>query len=267
MNAPRSVNNLPDIQNLTPDIRLPVDNVGIRGLSLRLRIAGQFGNPQTTVATCALGARLSADKRGTHMSRFVEALNAWNGILEENSLRKLLEDLCLRLEASQAMADFRFPLFIKKSTPYGAESELAYNCALKGELKDNELFLTQFLEVPVMTVCPCSMAICTAGAHSQRALVRLRLRMANFVNFEYFIGIAENSASSAIYTLLKREDEKFVTEQAFARPAFVEDVARKAASFLENERDILAFEVEVESMESIHNHNAFATIYGNKGYD
>lgn len=260
MNAPHSHKLLPDIQNHSPDIPLPLDNVGIRALRTRIQIPDKATGLQTTIATCSLGVRLSRTKRGAHMSRFIEVLNSWSGILEKNSVRKLLEELCLRLDSPCSMASFCFPFFTRKSSPSGKAADMAYECGIKAQLSGQSLSLSLSLEVPVMTVCPCSMAICEVGAHSQRALIRMRLDLADFIDFSRFIKFTENCGSSEVYTLLKREDEKLLTERAFANPAFVEDVARRTAFMLEKEKNILAFEVEVESMESIHNHSAFACI-------
>lgn len=260
MNAPSSP--LPDIQNLCPDIPITINNVGIKALRTHLRVPDSSGNMQTTVAVCSLGVSLSKTQRGAHMSRLIEAVNAWDAVLEPASLRKLLEDLRFRLDSSSALASFRFPYFVDKTSPSGAKARVDYQCGLKAELVGQKLSLSLFLEIPVMTVCPCSIAICDRGGHSQRALARLRLDVTDFAFFDNYINLAEASASSAVYTLLKREDEKSVIESAFARPAFVEDVARKTAFLLGKEKNVQSFEVEVESMESIHNHNAFAVIQG-----
>lgn len=260
MNAPSSP--LPDIQNLSPDIPITINNVGIKALRIQLRVPDSRGGAQAAIAACSLGVSLSRTQRGAHMSRLIEAVNAWDSVLEPASLRKLLEDLRLRLDSASAQASFRFPYFMDKTSPSGAKARMDYQCGLKAELSGQALSLSLFLEIPVMTVCPCSTAICDRGGHSQRALVRLRLEVADFASFDNYINLAEDSASSAVYTLLKREDEKSIIESAFARPAFVEDVARKAAFLLEKEKMVQSFEVEVESMESIHNHNAFALIQG-----
>lgn len=151
-------------------------------------------------------------------------------------------------------------LLSKRPLPRAAPATVAYECRLTGELDDKGQSFILETEVPVMTVCPCSKAISREGAHSQRAMVRMRLRMRAFSWLEDFIDIAEESGSSAVYTLLKREDEKFVTESSFARPTFVEDVVRNVAQKLTAHGQVEWFSVEVESMESIHNHNAFARI-------
>ena len=155
---------------------------------------------------------------------------------------------------------FKGPHIRKAAPASGSPGTVAYACRLTGELDENGQSFLLDLDVPVMTVCPCSKAISREGAHSQRAIVRMRVRMTGFSWLEEFLEMAEESGSSAVYTLLKREDEKFVTEHAFAAPAFVEDVVRNVAQRLSRHTHVDWFSVEVESMESIHNHNAFARI-------
>ena len=250
-----------DVQNRTPDFALDIDRVGVRGLRLPLRVRERAGGNQTTIASADVGVELPSARKGTHMSRLVEALDDWDEGLDRQSVRRLLQSVRQRLGARRAWVRFSFPYFVRKSAPArGDAAPLAYDCAVTSELDDQSQTFILDLAVPVMTVCPCSKAISREGAHSQRAMVRIQARIAGFVWLEEIIELAEAAGSSAVYTLLKREDEKFVTEQAFARPAFVEDVARAAACALEQHPRIFGFTVEVESMESIHNHNAFARI-------
>lgn len=250
-----------DVQNRTPDVALDIDRVGVRGLRLPLRVRERAGGVQATVASADLGVDLPSARKGTHMSRLVEALEHWDEGLDRQTVRRLLENVRQRLGARRAWVRFSFPYFVRKSAPArGDAAPLAYDCAVTSELDDSGQTFLLDLAVPVMTVCPCSKAISREGAHSQRALVRIGARIAGLVWLEEIIGLAEAAGSSAVYTLLKREDEKFVTEQAFARPAFVEDVVRATARALEQHPRVTAFTVEVESMESIHNHNAFARI-------
>jgi GTP cyclohydrolase I len=196
------------------------------------------------------------------MSRFVEALENWDGEISYSSVKRLLENVKRRLGARRAYVLFRFPYFMRKAAPVsGSEGQVCYHCRLTGELgEDGKACFILELEVPVMTVCPCSKAISREGAHSQRAQVRLRLHLRKFSWLEEFIETAEKAASSPVYTSLKREDEKYVTEHAFAAPAFVEDVVRAVALELSQHPKVDAFQVEVESFESIHCHNAFARI-------
>ncbi|MCL1889842.1 MAG: GTP cyclohydrolase FolE2 [Desulfovibrionaceae bacterium] len=250
-----------DIQNSPAQVAMEIDRVGVKNLRLPLVVEDRAKGRQHSVALADLGVDLPASFKGTHMSRFLEALEDWNEELSYHSFRRLLQDIKARLEASRAYACFRFTYFLRKSAPVsGAQGEAGYDCALAGELAEDGFSLRLDLEVPVMTVCPCSKAISDEGAHAQRALVRMQLRMAGFAWIEEFVDIAEASASSPVYPVLKREDEKYVTERSFANPCFVEDVVRNAARALEAHPRISWFRVEVESLESIHPHNAFACI-------
>lgn len=252
---------LADVQSRAPEVPLIIDCVGVRGLRRHLNLRDRREGRQTTVARVDLGVDLPANLRGTHMSRLVEALEEWHEELDYQSMKRLLENMRHRLKAHSAWASFSFPYLARKASPFGGKmATIAYDCGVTGEIGEKGMSFLVNLEVPVMTVCPCSKEISQEGAHSQRALVRMKIRITDFVWLEDFIDIAENSASSSVYTLLKREDEKYVTEHAFSRPAFVEDVARHVAMGLENHGHIHWYSVEVESMESIHNHNAFARI-------
>jgi GTP cyclohydrolase I len=240
---------------------MAIDGVGLRNLKLPLRVSQRAAGSQHTVATVELGVDLPARFKGTHMSRFLEALEGWNADLSYASVKDLLEDIKKRLEARRTRIIFLFPFFLERRAPVtGASGLQAYECRLTGELEENRPVFLLEVTVPVMTVCPCSKAISEEGAHSQRADVRLRLRLKGFNWLEEFIEIVETSASSPTYPVLKREDEKFVTEHAFAAPCFVEDVVRNVACALEIHPQVAWFRVEVESYESIHAHNAFACI-------
>lgn len=252
--------NLADIQSGPAALGIALDRVGVKGLCFPLRLRDRACGIQTVTAAAALGVDLPASQRGTHMSRFVEVLNAWQEELGCQSMRNLLQNLREKLGSARAWANLEFAYFMRKAAPASAGiAGMAYNCSVSAELAEHLSFRLG-IQVPVMTVCPCSQAISTVGAHSQRALIRMNIRIERFVWLEDLILLAESAGSSPVYPLLKRADEKFVTEAAFANPAFVEDVARRVAASLENQPQVLAFEVEVESMESIHNHNAFAFI-------
>lgn len=252
--------NLADIQGLPADLPIALDRVGVAGLRLPLALKDRDNGIQKTIAMADLGVNLDARHKGVHMSRFVETLNAWNETLGFQSMFRLLSTLRDRLDATRAWAKFTFPYLINRASPSGAKARMAYECAISGLLRDNELSFALGIEVPVMTVCPCSLAISSQGAHSQRALARMRLRLSRFIWLEDLIELAETSASSPVYPLLKRIDEKTVTETAFTNPAFVEDVARRLARRLSECPDISAYAIDVESMESIHAHNAFASL-------
>ena len=255
-----------DVQNGPAEVSIPIERVGINNLQLPLIVSDKANGRQHTVAMVDLGVDLPAAFKGTHMSRFVEALENWNEELSYQSFKTLLTDIRSRLDARKAYAHFRFSYFIRKTAPVsGSHGLMGYECSFTGQVEPgpqgNDRFdLRLGVEVPVMTVCPCSKAISREGAHSQRALVRILLRQKGFAWIEEFIDLAEAAGSSPVYPLLKREDEKYVTEYSFARPRFVEDVVRNAAQSLGAHPHVSWFRVEVESLESIHAHNAFAVI-------
>ncbi|MCJ2163159.1 MULTISPECIES: GTP cyclohydrolase FolE2 [unclassified Pseudodesulfovibrio] len=250
-----------DVQKHQAAIAMPIDRVGVKGLRLPIIVRDRESGVQHTVAQVSLSVDLPAEFKGTHMSRFVEALEHWSGDLDYASFRTLLDDVVVRLQARSAHVRFVFPYFLRRRSPVSkANGLMDYTCRVDGYLKNGRLTFTLGADVPVMTVCPCSKAISEEGAHSQRAEVRIRTRFDGFVWLEDLIEIGERSGSSQVYSLLKREDEKFVTETSFANPTFVEDVVREAAKGLSEHPKINWYKVEVESFESIHNHSAFAII-------
>jgi len=250
-----------DIQSGPPDVPIAVDRVGIKNFRLPLTVLDRANGRQHTVADVELSVDLPARFKGTHMSRFVEALSGFTGKLDLESFRSLLADVRSRLSAENAHLTLRFPYFLSKASPIsGAPSLMDYACQVSGEFEGDTFRQTLGVEVPVMTVCPCSLAISEQGAHSQRAMVSILCRFTGLLWLEELIAIAEAAGSSPVYALLKREDEKQVTEQAFANPTFVEDVARRVANALTVHPKVTWFRVEVESFESIHNHSAFADI-------
>ena len=250
-----------DVQKSQAAIAMRIDRVGVKGLRLPLTVRDRESGMQHTVAEVSMSVDLPAEFKGTHMSRFVEALEHWSGDLDYHSFRTLLDDVVDRLQARSAHLRFVFPYFLRRQSPVsGANCPMDYTCRVDGVLKDGKLTFTLGADVPVMTVCPCSKAISDEGAHSQRAEVRIRTRFDGFLWLEDLIEIGEKSGSCQVYSLLKREDEKYVTETAFANPTFVEDVVREAAKGLDEHPQIHWYKVEVESFESIHNHSAFAVI-------
>lgn len=262
-----------DVQSSPAGVALPIDRVGVRGLVLPLQVRERTTSGlQRTVARVDASVDLPATFKGTHMSRFVVALNTWasesDGV-DYQTVRELLQDIRTRLEARRAHVVFHFPYFVSKKAPAsGIASLMHYECTLTGLVDETTGPNMEFqldVTVPVMTVCPCSKAISDEGAHSQRAEVRMSVRMRGFCWIEDLIEAAEASASSSLYGVLKREDEKYVTEHAFAAPTFVEDVVRNVAQRLAAHPHITTFSVEVESFESIHAHNAFARIGGGGG--
>jgi len=250
-----------DVQKHPAPVQLPIDRVGVKDLRLPIVVRDRHSGTQHTVARVDLSVDLPAAFKGTHMSRFVEALEDWDEDLSRGSMEKLLSDLAQRLEARRAFARFEFQYFLRQSSPVSrAKGLMGYACSVVGAWENGHLDFTLGVDVPVMTVCPCSKAISDEGAHSQRALVRIKAKFKGFLWLEDLIEIAERSGSSPVSTLLKREDEKFVTEAAFANPAFVEDVVRAAAKGLAEHPKITWYSVEVEAFESIHGHSAQAAI-------
>ncbi len=254
-----------DVQKDMPAVPMAIDRVGVRKVRMPLWLKDRTNERQHTVALVDLTVDLPSSFKGTHMSRFVEALEAWEGKISYRAVRDLLASIRERLEATSAQVVFSFPYFVRKKAPVsGAEGTMSYECVLTGELDaSGKPRFSLEITVPVKTVCPCSKAISDEGAHSQRTLIRMQLLTDGFSWLEEFIDIAEASGSSPVYTVLKREDEKYVTEHAFASPCFVEDVVRNVASRLMEHPHLRGFKVTVESMESIHNHNAVAIIEHN----
>ena len=239
---------LTDVQSSPSSVALDIDRVGVKHVELPLVVKDRDKGHQHTVASVDMGVDLPAAYKGTHMSRFIEALEEWNDEINYQSVRRLLATVKERLEARRSYVRFCFPYFVHKPAPSsGIKSIISYECRLTGELDEKGQSFLLEVDVPVMTVCPCSM-------------IHLAVRMSGFSWIEEFIEMAEASGSSAVYTLLKREDEKYVTEHAFAQPTFVEDVVRNVAQRLTEHEHVRWFRVEVESMESIHSHNAFACI-------
>ena len=250
-----------DIQSGPADVALRIDRVGVKNLSIPLTVRDRAKGRQQTVARVDLSVDLPAEFKGTHMSRFLEALRDMDTTLDAASCKNLLLDLRDRLHAKSSHLCFLFTYFLEQRAPVtGSPALMDYSCFLRGVLQGGEVSLILGVEVPVMTVCPCSKAISKEGAHSQRAMVRIEAQCLGMLWVEDLIAIAQESGSSPVYALLKREDEKYVTEAAFAAPTFVEDVVRGAAARLAAHPKVRGFRVEVESFESIHNHSAYACI-------
>lgn len=250
---------LKDVQSERDTRKVPLKKVGISDLSWPVKVLDKERGYQYTVASMRISVDLRHDVRGTHMSRFIEALENLE-MISPKALEKALDNLKKDLEAEISHIEMEFPYFIWKESPKSKKlSPMRIDCKILAEKKD--IFsLTIGVKVPIHTLCPCSKEISDFGAHNQRAYVDIMVRSKRLIWFESLVEIAEKSASAPIYTLLKRPDEKFVTESAFMNPKFVEDVARDVALALERDNRIEWYRVEIVSMESIHNHNAFACI-------
>ncbi len=258
-----------DTQSSTDDRRIPIDRVGVRGLRFPLRVRDKDHAEQSTIATVSLSVDLPHQFKGTHMSRFVEVLNSHGRILHVSNIRELCYKLKERLQARTTHADFEFPYFVEKQAPVtGApglvDCQVKFNATLR---HDDHFDLVTTVIVGVTTLCPCSKEISARGAHNQRGITTLSVRASSFVWIEDMIRIVESSASCELYSLLKRPDEKAVTERAFDNPVFVEDLVRNIALKARAHPAITWFSVEAENFESIHNHNAFAMLSSETGLD
>lgn len=253
---------LKDTQNERDDRDLPIDKVGIKSLRFPIEVRDKEGSVQRTVATVSLAVDLPAHFKGTHMSRFVEALHAHGNCLDVRTIANLPRELLNTLEAEKAHVEFQFPFFLSKEAPVtGKRGLLDYEVKFTVEAergKDVDFVVTVF--VPVATLCPCSKAISERGAHNQRGVVTYAIRSTEPIWVEDLIALVERSASCELYSVLKRPDEKFVTERAYDNPVFVEDLVRNVASRSNAHQSITWYRVEAENFESIHNHNAYAMI-------
>ena len=261
----RTAHSIPDVQGTPDGRRLAIDRVGIKGIRHPMRIAERGGGTQHTVATFDMLVGLPHHFKGTHMSRFVEILNAHEREITVDSFRAMLRETAGRLEAESGLIEMAFPYFVQKKAPVsGVKSLLDYEVTFIGEITatGEERFALKVL-VPVTSLCPCSKKISEYGAHNQRSHVTVTARIASFVWIEELIDLVEKQASSELYGLLKRPDEKYVTELAYDNPKFVEDMVRDIAGKLDADSRIEAFVVEAENFESIHNHSAYAMIRRN----
>ena len=266
MNPPSSAvaakeRSIADVQGSPDARRMAIDRVGIKGIRHPVRVRDRSQGEQHTIAMFDMYVNLPHDFKGTHMSRFVEILNNHDAEITVESFRRMIGETAQRLDADSAHVEMRFPYFVNKRAPVtGVESLMDYQVTLTGESRDALTSLYVKVEVPVTTLCPCSKAISEYGAHNQRSLVTVAVRTQGFVWIEELIDIVESQASCELYGLLKRPDEKYVTETAYDNPKFVEDMVRDVARELDQDRRILSYVVESENFESIHNHSAYARI-------
>ena len=256
---------IPDVQAGRDERRLAIDRVGIKGLRYPLPFADGDGAVHTTIATCDVYVALPEEQKGTHMSRLVELLerHATPGAepLTVAGLRDFVEALTERLSAPGGRVEISFPFFVRKIAPVsGVASLLDYDVRLSAEIADGVFTSTVGVSVPVTSLCPCSKEISDYGAHNQRSLVTIVVQPRESVRLAELLRIAEEEASSELYGILKRADEKYVTERAYDNPRFVEDLVRGVAARLAVDDRFAAYTVEAENFESIHNHSAYARI-------
>ena len=256
---------MPDVQGSADKRQIAIDKVGVKSIRHPVRVAEKGGGVQHTIAMFNMYVGLPHHFKGTHMSRFLEILNAYEREISVESFKVMLEDMVVRLEAESGVIEMTFPYFINKAAPVsGVQSLMDYEVTFVGEIKNGQRIFNMKVLVPVTSLCPCSKNISAYGAHNQRSHVTISARTSGFVWIEDLIDCAEKHASSQLYGLLKRPDEKFVTEYAYDHPKFVEDMVRDIAADLNRDPRILHYVVESENFESIHNHSAYALIERDK---
>jgi len=255
---------LPDIQSSADLRRIAIQKVGVKGVTHPLVLSGRDG-AVPSVGVFDMYVALNPEVKGTHMSRFLEVLDAWRAPLDILGLNALLTAMLARLESDDGMIEVRAPFFMRKAAPVsGVESFLDYKVLLRAEQRAGVVTLTQQVEVPVTSLCPCSKEISQYGAHNQRSHLTIAVDMApgGRCAIEELVELAERSASCELWGLLKRPDEKYVTERAYENTKFVEDLVRDIAVELSSDPRFSSFEVASENFESIHNHSAYAWLRG-----
>jgi len=247
-----------DVQNQEGSYHLDIEKVGVRDIRYPIVVLDKVKGTQHTVATCNMYVDLPRRFKGTHMSRFIEILNEYRERIDIRYVTDILHKMKERLNAQSAHIEITFPYFVEKKAPVSGEPGLMeYTCSYHGMSEENDEFVVG-IRVPVTTLCPCSREIADAGAHNQRGYVHVRLLYEKFFWIEDIITLVEGSASAGVYSLLKRVDEKYLTERAYENPMFVEDVVRKTANGLTELGIFRWFSVSAENIESIHNHSAYA---------
>jgi GTP cyclohydrolase I len=252
-----------DIQNEKDYRQLKVDRVGVKDILYPIMVMDKRKEQQSTIASINMYVNLPHHFRGTHMSRFIEMLEQHRGAISLDNIHAILEEIKKALKADSAYIEIAFPYFIEKRAPVSkAKSLMDYRCRFIGS-HDTRMHLTLEVNVPVTSLCPCSKSLAKRSAHNQRSIVAVRIDAKKLIWIEDIVNLVENCASAQVYALLKRADERYVTEQAFTHPAFVEDMVRSVAEKLlklRSRKQIRYFSVEAENFESIHNHNAYAKI-------
>jgi GTP cyclohydrolase IB len=265
MNTRDPVVAIPDVQSSADTRQLAINQVGIKSIRHPVKMSEKGGGEQYTIANFNMYVGLPHQFKGTHMSRFVEILNAHERALSIESFKRMVAEMVDRLEAKTGHISMTFPYFVNKTAPVsGVQSLLDYEVTFTGEIENGQQCFKMKVVVPVTSLCPCSKKISDYGAHNQRSHVTISAKTRGMVWIEDLIDYAEKEASCELYGLLKRPDEKFVTERAYDNPKFVEDLVRDVASRLNADDRVESYVVESENFESIHNHSAYALIERDK---
>ena len=255
---------VPDVQSRADERRIAIDRVGIRGIRHPLRVKSADGSTQHTIGTFSMTVTLREEAKGTHMSRFVELLEAERAgqvALDTAQLQSLLKRMVAKLGVEDGQIEIAFPYFIEKAAPVsGVTSLLDYEVTLAGEIRKGVCTTSTKIVAPVTSLCPCSKEVSEYGAHNQRSHITITVDAIEPITVDEIVRIAEDEASSELYGVLKRVDEKYVTERAYDNPKFVEDLVRDIAAALNRDARILGYTLEAENFESIHNHSAYAVI-------
>ncbi|MBI2778338.1 MAG: GTP cyclohydrolase I FolE2 [Gammaproteobacteria bacterium] len=257
-----------DVQGSLDTRRIAIDKVGVKDIRHPVRVKDRSDGEQHTIATFNMYVRLPHNFKGTHMSRFVEILNHHEREISVASFKDMLSEMATLLAAESGHIEMTFPYFVNKTAPVsGVRSLMDYNVTLIGEITGGKSTTSIKVVVPVTSLCPCSKEISKYGAHNQRSHVTVNVRTEGFVWIEEVIDIVEKEASCELFGILKRPDEKYVTERAYENPKFVEDMVRDVAARLNDDPRITAYVVESENFESIHNHSAYALIERDKSQE
>jgi GTP cyclohydrolase I len=250
-----------DVQNLPDPRNIPLEKVGVKNIRYPITVLDKKFGEQRTTARVNLFANLPHHFKGTHMSRFIEVFHAHSANVKMDNFVHMLHEIRRVLDAETSFVEIGFPYFIEKSAPVSRQkSMMEYYCTYEGKATETEYQFFVGIHVPVLTLCPCSKEISDRGAHNQRSFVRVLLQMGDFFWIEDIIALIESSASSGLFSLLKRDDEKWVTEHSYDHPVFVEDLVREVTVRIEALGKFPWFSVEAENMESIHYHEAYAYV-------
>ena len=268
MNAPHKPQapvTMADVQGSEDTRQIAINKVGIKSIRHPVKVLDKSGGVQHTIAMFNMYVSLPHNFKGTHMSRFVEILNSHEREISVENFPAMLRDMVEKLEAKSGHIEMNFPYFINKAAPVsGVQSLMDYDVTLIGDICDGEIVSTIKVVVPVTSLCPCSKKISERGAHNQRSHVTVTVRINAHLWIEELVQLVEREASCELFGLLKRPDEKYVTERAYDNPKFVEDMVRDVAARLNTEMRIDTYIVESENFESIHNHSAYALIESDK---
>ena len=254
-----------DVQARHDSREIPINRVGIKDISHPVSVVNRDGSTSASIATFSMSVSLPGDQKGTHMSRFLQILNETETIISAKKFNRMLVDMAERLQAQSGYIELQFPYFIEKTAPVsGVKSLMDYQVNLVGQIDQGHVDATLEVTVPVKSLCPCSKQISEYGAHNQRSHLTVGINCSNGIWLDELIKTVEAQASAELFAILKRPDEKYITERAYNNPKFVEDVVRDVANNLDENDKIARYYVHAENFESIHNHSAFAIVEHDK---